>query len=1091
MRNFIFLFCSTLFSFISNYTYSQNARVVIDSTMEVSVDKVFDIIKTQTDYSFFYNRKIFKVLPKVVLKKGTIRVKKLLKWSLPAEDFNIEITANNTININKKTSDVVTQPRRFSGTVLDQKGQPIARATVLKKGTTQGTVTNLDGRYTIMVTHPEKVLEFSSLGFKTQEVPIGNQSIMNVSLQEDTYELDPVKIVGHYYKRSQRENPGNVYKIDAKTIEKQPVSNPLAAMNGYIPGVNIVQNTGLPGGGFKIEIRGRNFINAGSEPLYIVDGVPYSSESLSFAPINTILPEESPLSLINPSNIESIEVLKDADATAIYGSRGANGVVLITTKRGRAGKNEIKVNATMGLASVPRFVNLLNTEPYLEMRLEGLTNDGLTLETTPSYIQYGMPDLFEWDQNRYTDWQEVLIGGTAYRNTGQLSFSGGGEQTQFLFSGSYQNETMVFPGDSKYGKASVQSRIDHQSLDKRFQVHVLTNYVVDDNRLPFGRLTEEAYSLAPNAPALYDAQGDLNWDGWSPTIVDNPLRLLEGEYRAKSKNLLLSSVISYRPIPSLEFTSNLSYMDYHRDEYKASLHTRFNPAYGLTSATGSSLFTNSANRQSWNVEPQIKWQKDWGKATLNMLLGVTFQQRLTSQVSIKGEGFPNNNQILDISAADRIRGILDQESKYNYEAVFGRLNFKWAGKYIMNLTGRRDGSSRFGPGRQFGNFWAVGAAWIFSEEAFLEDHWLLSYGKLRTSYGLTGSDNIGDYNFYNSYETSNGGSYNGSVLLPTRLFNPTFSWEETRKFEAGLELGFLKDRVLLTTSWYSNRSSNQLLGIPLPGTTGFNSVNTNFNATVENTGLEIDFRSVNIKSPHFKWTTTFNISAPKNKLVKFDGLEHSTFVNQYVVGAPLNIEKLYHMTGVDPDTGVYQFEDYNKDGVIDPSASSEDRQWIEGADPKFHGGLGNIFNYKTLSLEVFFQFKKQRGIDISYNSNYPGSFSNQHVFALNRWQQTGDEARIQRYTIGQGVLAADTVAAFSNYSNSSARYTNTSFIRLRNVSLSYALPKKTLSGLDASIYLQVQNLITITKSLSANPEHLSAVTLPILRHFTLGLQLGF
>ena len=1056
--------------------------------MEVTVDGVFDIIDAQTGYSFIYPQDLFKDLPKVVLEKGVFRVKELLELSLPTEDLNITVTKN-TISISGKKSGPKNQLRSLPGVVLDHEGLPVPGATVSIKGSTKGTTTNLSGRFVVTGARPENVLVFSSLGFETQETTIGNQSSIHVSLEEAMEELKAVVLVGYYYKRSQEENPGSVYKLDAKTMEEQPVTNPLAAINGYVPGVNIVQNTGLSGGGFKIEIRGKNFIDAGTEPLYVLDGVPYSSESLSFPLVNPVLSEESPLSLINPADVESIEVLKDADATAIYGSRGANGVVLITTKRGRAGKTQVKVNSTTGLASVPRFVDLLNTEQYLEMRSEALANDGLTLGTTPPNLRFALPDLFEWDPNRYTDWQKELIGGTAYRNTGQLSFSGGNEQTQFLFSGSYLNETTVFPGDSKYGKASVQSNINHQSSNGLFQVNVLTNYVVDDNRLPLGRFTQEAYRLAPNAPALYNDRGDLNWDGW--TIADNPLRLLEGGYRAKSKNFLLSTSISYRPIPSLKLTANLGYTDYNRDEHKASLHTGFNPVFGFTSATGSSLFTNSASRQSWNIEPQVEWQKNWGKANLNILVGTTFQQRLTKQASILGEGFQNNSQILDISAANRITGETHQESKYNYQAVFGRLNFKWAEKYIMNLTGRRDGSSRFGPGKQFGDFGAIGAAWIFSKETFLEDQRLLSYGKLRTSYGVTGSDNIGDYGFYNSYEISNTGNYNGSILLPSRLFNPTFGWEETKKFEVGLELGFLGDRVLLTTAWYNNLSSNQLLGIPLPGTTGFNSVNANFDATVENTGLEIDFRSVNLKSTHFKWITTFNISVPKNKLVKFDGLEHSTFSNRYVVGQPLSIQKLYHMTGVDPDTGVYQFEDYNKDGVIDPSASSEDRQWIEDTAPKFHGGLGNNFKYKALSLKIFFQFKKQRGTNISYNSNYPGGFSNQHVSVLNRWQQAGDEAPIQFYTIGLSAQGSKVATAFPNYLKSSARYTDTSFIRLRNVSLSYSIPKESISGLDARIYLQGQNLLTITKSLSADPEHFSATALPILRRLTLGLQLGF
>ncbi|MDO5970411.1 SusC/RagA family TonB-linked outer membrane protein [Flavivirga aquimarina] len=1062
--------------------------------MKVTVDKVFDIIDAQTDYSFFHEGNLFKGLPEVVLKKGTIRIKKLLRKSIPVEDFDITINENNRIIVKRKTSGNKFQDQEqiLVGVVSNEEGQVIPDVAVLKKGTNKGTTTNINGRYTIIGTHPETVLEFSSLGYETQEIVVGNQSSINVTLEEDIDILDAVEIVGHYYKRSKRENPGSVYKIDAKTIERQPVSNPLAAINGYIPGVNIVQNTGLPGSGFKIEIRGKNFINAGTDPLFIIDGVRYGSESLSSPDVNPVLLDGGPLGLVNYFDIESIEVLKDADATAIYGSLGANGVILITTKKGKAGKTQIKVNVTTGFAKVSRFIELLNTEQYLDMRLEGLTNDGFTLETTPLSIQGIMPDLFEWDQNRYTDWQKVLIGGTANRNTGQLSFSGGNKQTQFMLSGNYQNETTVFPGNSKYEKASVQSNINHQSSDERFQVNILTNYVVEDNRLPLGGLTDEAYNLAPNAPALHDVYGELNWDGWVPAFMDNPLGLLEGEYRAKSKNLLLSTVISYRPIPALEFRTNLGYTDYQREEYKATLHTRFNPVFEFTSITRSSIFINKASRHSWNVEPQIEWEKDWGKANLNFLVGTTFQRRVTNQFRISGEGFQNNSQILDVFAANKTSDGLDRESKYNYHAIFGRLNFNWAGKYIVNLTGRRDGSSRFGPGKQFGDFGAVGAAWLFSEETFLEDHKLLSYGKLRSSYGITGSDNIGNYGFYNTYETPKNVSYDGSILLPDKLRNPTLGWEETKKFEVGLELGFLKDRVLFTMAWYRNRSSSQLLDVPLPGTAGFNFVNANFDATVENTGLEIDFRSVNIRNPHFKWTTVFNISMPKNKLIKFDGLEYSSFANQYVLGQPLNIQKLYYMTGVDPVTGVYQFEDYNNNGVIDPSPLSEDRQWIENTAPKLHGGINNIFNYKRLSLELFFQFKKQRGTDVFYNPNHPGSFFNQHALVFNRWQKEGDQVSVQRYTIGNSAQGAEAITAYSNYRSSNAWYTDTSFIRLRNVSLSYAIPKVGISGLDASIYVQGQNLFTITKSLKADPEHSGdTITLPVLRYFTFGLELSF
>jgi TonB-linked SusC/RagA family outer membrane protein len=1095
MRTFIFLFCTALFSFTPKHALSQNEKIVIDEDKVVTVDEVFKIVKAQTDYIFIYYGDLFKDFPKVQLKKGVIRLNKLLDQSLSFGDLNVVFTKDHSILIKERTSHIRSQQRSVSGTVTDQAGLPVSGATVLIKGTTTGTVTNFDGSYTMTVPNPENVLVFSFLGFETQEITVGNQTTINVSFRESISALDEVTINAGYYKTSERERTGSIGKIGAKTIEKQPVNNPLAAMQGYIPGVNITQDSGLPGGGFNIEIRGKNFITGSTDPLYIVDGVPYGSEmrdseaimaaanlSDHLFPGGNIKGNTSPLNLINPSDIESIEVLKDADATAIYGSRGANGVVLITTKKGKAGKTQVNVNISTGVGSVPRssFVDVLNTEQYLEMRLEAIANDGYTLETLPDVLIRASPDLYVWDPNRYTDWQEVLIGGTAYRNNAQLSFSGGSEQTQFLLSGGYQNETTVYPGDSKYGKASVHSSINHQSTDNRFQVNVTTDYTVDDNLLPGFRFTRLAYTLAPNAPALYDENGDLNWEN---STWQNPLAQLETEYRAQTNNLIMNSVISYRTDSALEFKANLGYTDSRKEEYRTLPHTRRNPAGGGTSAN-SILFTNSTSRQSWIVEPQMHWQKDWGKASLNILMGATFQQEQLNQISLFGHGFPSNSQILDMSAANDVRVDLDQETEYNYQAVFGRINFKWADRYIINITGRRDGSSRFGPGRQFGNFGAVGAAWLFSEEPFLKENTLLSFGKLRSSYGITGSDNIGNYNFYDSYETT-GTSYNGSGLQPIRLFNPNFRWEENKKFEAALELGFFRDRVFLTTAWYRNRSSNQLVGIPLPGTTGFPSVNSNFDATVENTGLEMDFRSVNIQNNSLKWTTTFNISVPKNKLVRFDGLETSTFRNRYVIGEPLSISKRYHLLGVEPDTGVYQFEDYNNDGVL----NDEDRQWIEETAPKFYGGLGNTINYKNWTLDVFFQFKNQRAVDmLVFGGGAPGGHQNQPVSVLNRWQQVGDAASIQRFTF----FSDASLTFFNYYDRSNAIYTDASFIRLRNVSLSYTVPKALTKGMDLSLYLHGQNLLTITKYEGGDPEQLALNGfLPLLQQFTLGLQLSF
>ena len=1032
MRIVICLFCTTLFSVTPKHDGSQNNKMVIDTGQVI-------------------------------------------------------FTKNKTIFI----KELHTQQHEVSGTVKDQSGLPVPHATVLIKGTKRGKVTHLDGQYTITVSNSSHILVFSSIGFETQEIRVGNQTTIHVTLKEDINQLDEVTIETGYYKTSQRLATGSISKIEAKTIEKQPVNNPLGAIQGHIPGVNITQNTGVPGGGYHIRIRGQNFIDPGgpvgdtNDPLYIIDGVPYNSGSLEMSSLTgQIIPggKVSPLNTINPADIKSVEVLKDADATAIYGSRGANGVVLITTRKGSVGKTEVKLNVSSTLSEVTGFVDLLNTEQYLEVRREAIENEGYTLETLPLLYHGAFPGLYVWDPDRYTDWQEVLIGSAAFRRNAQLSFSGGSAQTQFLLSGGYSTETTVFPGDSKYDKASVHVNVNHQSKDNRFKLSFSGNYGSDTNNLPPQDLTKQAGILPPNAPALYDDAGNLNWE--KSTWI-NPLSVLEQDYHARTRNLIVNTVLSYHPVPSLEFKTSLGYTEYRLESYAAYPHTSFDPNTPAgQDSSQSSISKNNGTRQSWIVEPQMNWQHHWGAASLKLLVGTTFQQDKDEQLGLFASNFPSNALLLNLAAAKNKSIVHDTGSEYKYQAFFGRINFNWQDTYILNLTGRRDGSSRFGPGKQFGYFGAIGAAWLFSEENVFQDHAVLSFGKLRASYGITGSDKPPNYAFLDTYEVS--GNYNGSGLAPTRLFNPNRAWEENKKLETALEFGFFKDRIFLSAAWYRNRSSNQLLPIPLPGTTGFSSINANLDAIIENTGVEIDLRTVNIKSDVFTWRTTFNISANRNKLVAFPGLEKSTLADQYLVGKPLGIEQLYHVLGVHPETGVWQFEDYNNDGVI----NTDDRQWLTDFTPKYFGGLGNIITYKNVQLNVFFQFIKQKGRSYFQSNviNLGSIAQNMPVSILDRWQQVGDENPIQRYFL---FTNHEATIASNRYQTSNASVTDASFIRLRNVSLSYTVPKAITQNMDLNIYLQGQNLFIITGYDGADPEVQRSSVLPPLRQFTLGLHVTF
>tara|TARA_R110000868_G_scaffold71713_2_gene209694 strand:- start:21367 stop:24399 length:3033 start_codon:yes stop_codon:yes gene_type:complete len=971
---------------------------------------------------------------------------------------------------------------RITGIVSDDMGV-LPDVAVSIKGSKKGTLTDFDGAYEIDA-QPQDILVFSYVGYTTVETVVGARNVIHIKLVQEVTALKGVEVNAGYYTVKEREGTGNIAKLDAKIIEKQPVNNPLAAMQGHLSGVNIVQNTGVPGGGYSIEIRGQNFINGATEPLYVVDGVPYGSESLASVSISVGINggNISPLNALNPNDIESIEVLKDADATAIYGARGANGVVLITTKKGKAGKTQFKVNMTSSLGQVSHYLDLMNTQEYLEVRKEGIMNDGYGDYLDDPAFDFVWPDVKTWDQNRYTDWQKELIGGTAYRNNLQLGVSGGSEQTQFLVSGAYQNETTVFPGDAKYGKATVHTNLNHQSNDQRFKLNLSTSYSREHNNMPRTDFTSKAYTLEPNAPELYDEEGNLNWED---NIWDNPLASLEEEYNVSINTLIANMGLSYALAKNLELKTNFGYTTYGLNSYRIIPSSSRNPSLEASPEIYSSLMTNSSSRQSWIVEPQVHWIKQWGDLDMKVLIGTTFQNQASEQLVLKGTGFPNNDLIRNLSAANELVVNQDTDSAYKYHALFGRLNLNWKDKYIMNLTGRRDGSSRFGPGKQFGNFGAVGGAWLFSEESILKGSSVLSFGKLRGSYGTTGSDNIGDYQYLDAYRVT-GDNYNGTTIVePSGIFNPQFGWEENKKLEVALELGFFKDRVLLNSSWYQNRSSNQLIGIPLAATTGFSSLTGNFDATVENTGLEFDLQTSNIKNKTLQWTTTFTITLPKNRLVKFPGLESSTFANRYIIGEPLSIIYLYEFLQVNPDTGVYEFKDYNDDGVI---SRLEDRKWIEDLAPKFYGGIGNTVQYKNLTLDVFFQFKKQKGYTYVRNQARPGYRKNGSVKLLDRWQQMGDMTSIMKASAG---LDPSNATNSTNFTTSNQAVGDASFIRLRNVSLNYKVPVSSPHAMDLNVYLQGQNLLTFTGYEGPDPEQPSELILPPLRQLTLGIQLAF
>lgn len=972
-----------------------------------------------------------------------------------------------------RQGNLLPQQHKVQGTVTDGTN-PLPGVTIaINNKKNNAVISDYSGQFSIS-SSPHDTLVVSYIGFKTSLIPIQGRSMVNVILSYDTTTLQEVRVNAGYYSVKESDRTGSIARITSKDIETQPVTNVLATMQGRMAGVSITQTTGVPGGGFDIKIRGQNSLRPdANSPLYIIDGVPYASDPIGYDQTATSYPTvTSPLNSINPESIKSIEILKDADATAIYGSRGANGVVLITTKRGKAGKTSFTIQASTGTGTVTKFMDLMNTEQYLSMRKKAFENDNTSYKGRDYDING------TWDQNRYTDWQKELLGGTALINNITGSVAGGSDKTQFILSGNYYAESTVFIGNFLYIKGGSQLSLNHQSDNNKFQLTFSAGYNVQNNNMPAFDFTNDARSLAPNAPALYNDDGSLNWANktWS-----NPLRNLNAVFKSKTNNLVANTVLSYEILPKLFIKSNFGYTNLSTTETRTNPSTIFNPANNITSAR-SSIYVNNTTRSSWIIEPQVNWSKKIAGGILDILAGATFQNQNSEALYQSGNGFASNSLIYNLAAASVVTVLLNDETQYKYQAFFGRINYNWDKRYILNLTGRRDGSSRFGPGNQFATFGAVGAAWLFSNENFLKNSSWFSFGKLRGSYGTTGNDQIGDYQYLDTYSIAEL-PYNGIAgLQPTRLFNKDFGWEINKKLEAAIELGFLKDRIFTTAAWYQNRSANQLTGIPMAGTTGFTVLQDNLDAVVENRGTEFTLRTVNINSGNFNWTTSFNLTFAKNKLIRFPELESSSYSQQYRIGEPLNISLLYKYKGINQQTGVYEFEDLNGDGNI---SFPDDQQAVSDLNPKYYGGLQNQLSYKQWKLDFLFQFVNQK--NRAYLSGVAGQMINQPSRMTDSWQKENDNALYQIYTSG---INSDAITANYLYSRSTASIVDASFIRLKNIALSYEVPlrKKETKCL---IMVQGQNLLTFTKFKDGDPEFITMGFLPPLKVITAGVQLTF
>jgi TonB-linked SusC/RagA family outer membrane protein len=1071
------------------------------SVKNAPIETVLDEIKKQSGYSLITKDHLLDNVPNLSITLKNASIQKALDECFKNLPLAYELVGKTIVvkekpeNNNKaKSQSQFNGP--IKGIVKDSTGRALVGATVLIKETALKTVTDATGRFSFNNVPDNAILIITYVGYEKKEISAVND--LTIYLAKSYSKLDEVQVIA-YGTTTRRLSTGDISTVKAADIESQPVSNPLAALQGRVPGLVITQTSGVAGSAFKVQLRGQSSLDltlSQNNPLFVIDGVPFETGNAPISqvtsaannPVSTSSGGLSALNSINPQDIESIDVLKDADATSIYGSRGANGVILITTKKGKPGKTTVSLNLNSGISRVGRTMDMLNTQQYVQIRKEAYRNDGLTPSANSSDPGYA-PDIMLWDTTRYTDLKKLLIGNTAHYNNFQGSISGGNNLTEFRIGGNYHRETSVYAKDYSDQVGSGSFSLSNHSADGKFNLQFSSIYSNDNNHLPEFDLTQ-FINLPPNL-LLYNNQGGLAWDENGVTFsslgLTNPLSYLNRTYEATSENLSSNLNLSYKLLPVLSIKVNLGYNTFNLKEHSTESSLSIDPSFA-GSTFPAAYFANTMNK-NWIAEPQLMFEQHFPFGKINALIGSTFQSKSSNSDSQYGSNYQSDLLLNSIQAAGSISA-QNNAAIYRYTAFFGRLNYNFQNKYIVDLTGRRDGSSRFGPNRQWATFGAIGAAWNFTEEKFLKDKLpLLSFGKLRGSYGTTGNDQIGDYKYLNLW-TNNPYSYNGTPSLsPSSLYNPAYNWEVNKKLEVALELGLLKDRILFNATYYRNRSSNQLIKYILPNQTGFTSVIRNFPGLVQNSGWEFSVNSKNIVSKVFSWSTAFNISLPRNVLISFPNLASSSYSSKYIVGQSLNLIRGFKYLGVDPATGVYTFQDVNKDGQL---TSPQDYQTFGNLDPKFTGGLQNNFTYKNFDLSFFFQFTMQTGLNYLYQlaGAIPGNDFNQPTLVLNRWQNPGDQTNIQKLTTS---FIGATASGYGNIVNSNGTYSDASYIKLKNLSFSYRLPAKWTrdAGITSCrLYLQGENLLTLTRYKGADPETQNFSALPPLRTFVAGIQLN-
>lgn len=1073
----------------------------------VTLDKVFNEVRKQTGYSVLFATEELKGSMKVDVDFNKASLEEVLDKLILKKNLTYSIEEK-VIIVKKKARSLtdppgdVTPSGKITGKVTNAEGNPMAGVSVMVKGAPRafgrsGSQTNSEGRYTISA-HSGDVLSFSFIGFKKKEVNVGQGASLNITMDEETATLEKVVVVG-YGETRKKDLTGSVSSIDVSALKNANSPNFDVALVGLAPGVLVVKTNGAPGADASIRVRGGTSVLGVNEPLYVIDGIPVQiggQGSAAYANDRSTLYQPSPLAYINPDDIESIDILKDASSTAIYGSRAANGVVIVTTKRGKKGQQpSLNVSYTSNFEDFTERFKMLNTTQFISVVNEAYANIG---RTPPDYKPN--KDVYtNWDKeatqvSRSDNWNVSLNGGTPNSKTIYSFTAGMSDRKGVIMNSEFKRynlgtnlETEVF-SKLKIGSNIKYSQANNKGLGNNFYYNIV--------------------KYRPDIP-VYDEKG--NYATTPDSASSNPYAQLKQIAQSASKNLMASVYGEFELVSGLKLRSALSY------NITDGSYLRYIPSWDAFEARNRRTGTRRDNMTSFSsrvFDNTITYNKVFQKHYINTVAGASFLQEKSNFTRLSSTNFPNDDVLNNLGSAAGIDTYTSGGGISGLESYFLRSNYNYDSRYYVTFTGRADRSTKFGPNNQWGVFPSAALAWRISRENFLKQYKFINDIKLRVSAGRTGSANFGDFLYATFFTT--GSFYNGSNgITPNSVPNPDIKWETTDQLDAGIDFSFFNNRLRGMVNYYEKLTKGLILTMDIPYETGASSQLTNI-GNVFNRGLEMQLGGDIVNSKNFIWSTDVNISFNRNVLKKLNNgsLPNGT---RLVEGEPLSyfygyksaglfqtqeeIDKLnaaspskrYQETRTGP--GDIKFVDTNNDGQVTP----DDMVKIGNAEPRFFGGWNHMFRYKGLTLSALFNFSAGH---VLYNSSYAGlslfnsERNNYTTDILNAWTPENTNTDVPRNVFGNPNLNG----RISDYYVSSA-----SFFRLKNIHLSYVLNHAWLNKAyinNIRLFVSASNVFTITRYKGLDPEvnnnpanpvnqGLDNSAYPQTRSFSTGINIGF